>query len=91
MRIIIARASGGIGNTLARNFDKEDKELILTYNKSLEYYRPKLAKYEILKCNFTNKDEVKELYDNFSKIDVLINTMGGISNALVKKMHMRHG
>lgn len=89
MNIVITGASGGVGSYLAKHFDKADKKLFLTYNQSSIPYHPELAKYEAYKCDFINEDDVKDFYNSIPEINVLINSMGEVDNALVKNMSMK--
>ena len=52
MKIMIAGASGGIGNYLTKGFDTENNILFLTYNKSKDnLYEVKNARSFSYKCD----------------------------------------
>lgn len=87
MKIMIAGASGGIGNFLTKKFDNEKNELILTYNKHKDnLYITKFSKYSVFKCDFTNKKEAKALFFKIKSLDLLINVMGLLANNLIYQM-----
>jgi 3-oxoacyl-[acyl-carrier protein] reductase len=84
---MIAGASGGIGNYLTKEFDSEENELFLTYNRSKDkIYQVKKAKATVFKCDFTKSEEVKHTFNNIASIDVLINVMGHVENNLICRM-----
>ena len=87
MKIMIAGASGGIGQYLTKEFDLEGNELFLTYNKSKDKIcQVKKAKANIIQCDFTNGENVQEVLSNISSLDVLINVMGYVANNLICRM-----
>ncbi len=87
MKIMIAGASGGIGQYLTKEFDREENELILTYNTSKErIYKTAKARSTIFKCDFTRKAEVIDIFSKIESLDVLINVMGYVENNLICKM-----
>jgi 3-oxoacyl-[acyl-carrier protein] reductase len=87
MKIMIAGASGGVGCFLTKEFDCEENELILTYNKHKnKLYLPQISKYLVLKCDFTNEKEVKDCFSKIDSLDVLINVMGYLANNLIHRM-----
>ena len=87
MRIMIAGASGGIGSYLTKMFDRKENELILTYNTSREkVYKTIKAKSTIIKCDFTEKEEVINTFTRIESLDVLINVMGYVDNNLISRM-----
>lgn len=84
---MIAGASGGIGQYLTQGFDQEENILVLTYNTSKnKIYKTNNAKSTIIKCDFTKKEEVRNLYSQIKSLDVLINTMGHVENNLICNM-----
>ena len=89
VKILIAGASGGVGSYLINHFDREDFELFLTYKDTIDFYHPKKAKFKVMQCDFSHEDDVKDLFDNLSELDVLINTMGTVDNAIVTKMSLK--
>lgn len=87
MKIMIAGASGGIGNFLSNRFDKKENELILTYNTSEKnIYDVKNARFTIYQCNFTKKTDVEDVFSKIESLDVLINAMGHFENNLISRM-----
>lgn len=88
MKILIAGASGGIGIILTKHFDLDNNTLILTYNQSPnKVYKPKNAQSQIIRCDFTDKNNVQKLFSQINSLDVLINVMGHVENVLVKRMN----
>lgn len=85
--VLITGAAKGIGAEIARKFAKEGYNVCINYNTS--YTKAKelldeLSKYKIqvliLKADITKREQVnkmiKEVLDNFGKIDVLVNNAG---------------
>lgn len=85
--VLITGAAKGIGAEIARRFAKEGYNVCINYNTS--YTKAKelldeLSKYKIqvliLKADITKREQVnkmiKEILDNFGKIDVLVNNAG---------------
>jgi len=89
LKVLIAGASGGVGSNLIKVFDEDNNELFLTYkdNKNV-IIEPKNATYKIIKCDFTNENDVSGLYNNLDFIDVVINSFGTAKNKLIKKMDL---
>jgi len=87
MKIMIVGASGGIGRLLTKHYDNKENELFLTYNTSMKNIYPvKDAKYTILKCDFTKKQEVEKTYSNIQSLNVIFNALGTIANNLIYRM-----
>ena len=87
MKIMIAGASGGIGTFLTREFDTENNQIILTYNRSKnKLYNPQYARTTVYQCDFTKDEQVKGILDEIDRIEVLINVMGHVENELVCRM-----
>lgn len=85
--VLITGAAKGIGAEIARRFAKDGYNVCINYNTS--YTKAKelldeLSKYKIqvliLKADITKREQVnkmiKEVLDNFGKIDVLVNNAG---------------
>ena len=85
--VLITGAAKGIGAEIARRFAKEGYNVCINYNTS--YTKAKelldeLSKYKIqvliLKADIAKREQVnkmiKEVLDNFGKIDVLVNNAG---------------
>ena len=89
MKIMIAGASGGIGRFLTKKFDNKENELILTYNTSRDnVYNTKNAKSTVFQCDFTKKEDVKNLFSKIESLNVLINVMGHVENNLIYSMEL---
>jgi 3-oxoacyl-[acyl-carrier protein] reductase len=87
MNVMIAGASGGIGNYLTGKFDTEGNILYLTYNSSHDKVALVTKTYaQIFKCDFSRAKEVENVFAEIPALDVLINTMGHVENALIHKM-----
>jgi|PlaIllAssembly_1097288.scaffolds.fasta_scaffold01802_7 3-oxoacyl-[acyl-carrier protein] reductase len=87
MNIMIAGASGGVGNYLTEQFDVGGNLLYLTYNSSRDKLFPVTKAQSIIhKCDFTNSKDVELVFSQITSLDVLINTMGHVENNLIKNM-----
>jgi 3-oxoacyl-[acyl-carrier protein] reductase len=87
MNIMIAGASGGIGNYLTEQFDVDGNLLYLTYNSSRDKVFPVTKAQSIIhKCDFSNSKDVECIFSQITSLDVLINTMGHVENNLIKNM-----
>ena len=87
MKIMIAGASGGIGQFLTRKYDLDTNELYLTYNTSKDkIYKTKYTKSNIFHCNFMRKNDVEQVFSKIESLDVLINVMGSVENNLIIRM-----
>lgn len=85
--VLITGASRGLGAAIAKEFAKNNHNIILNYNNSekeaLELTQ-ELKKYNVevlpIKADLTNEEEIKEMVKNsleqFKKIDVLVNNAG---------------
>lgn len=97
--IVVTGASRGIGKEIAVNLSKENASVIMTYNsheeEAKEIFRG-ICNYNgkcmLIKCDVTNVDEVKSLYNNiikkYNKIDVLINNAGICDDNRVQMMSL---
>ena len=84
---MIAGASGGIGAFLTQEFDTENNQIILTYNRSKnKLFKPQYARTTAYQCDFTKAEQVKGIFDEIDGIEVLINVMGHVENNLVCRM-----
>lgn len=87
MNVMIAGASGGVGNYLTEKFDVGGNLLYLTYNSSSDKIFPVTkAQAIICKCDFSNSKEVEYVFSQITSLNVLINTMGHVENNLIKNM-----
>ena len=82
--IIIAGASGGIGNSIAKKLDKSGNRLILLGYKNekalTELSKNLKCESCVFLCNLYNYNETKKLFDDiikkYRKIDALISSVG---------------
>ena len=82
--IIIAGASGGIGNSIAKKLDKSGNRLILLGYKNekalTELSKNLKCESCVFLCNLSNYNETKKLFDDimkkYRKIDALISSVG---------------
>ena len=91
LNILITGGSKGIGRNIAINFLNEGHNVIVTYYKSYEEaLELKKIGINIYQLNVTDTEECKiilqKIIDDFSKIDVLINSAGILKNELFHKM-----
>lgn len=87
MKIMIAGASGGIGKYLTRQFDVAGNSLYLTFNNSPDKIIPVIrAQAETFHCDFSRPQDVESVFAHIPSLDVLINVMGHVENALIQKM-----
>lgn len=83
---LITGSSRGIGKGIARRLAKENYAVVINYNKSeqsareLEEELSKITQVQVIKCDISNEQEVKEMIDKikqkFGRIDVLVNNAG---------------
>lgn len=92
-KILITGASGGIGSAIARTFAINNYEVLLQYNKNSEsaLYLEKLFKDNNCKCSIFKADllsteDIKNLANKVSDIDVLINNAGISENMIFTDM-----
>ena len=91
--IFITGGSRGIGKAIALHFKNLDYNVIISYNKSIEFAK-KLSEsgIYIFKMDVTNyqqcKTVIKNITEKFNKIDVLINNAGILENQLFHKMNI---
>ena len=91
LNILITGGSKGIGKTIALNFLKDGHNVICTYNSSHESAQEiKLNGGYIYKLDIRNCDECRsfteDIFSQFTKIDVLINSAGILKNGLFHKL-----
>ena len=87
MNILIAGASGGIGQTLTDHFDVKGNTLYLTYHSQPHrIHVPKHAASFQYQCDFSRGDIAGVVFDQIRSLDVIINCMGHVENRLVVKM-----
>lgn len=77
MICLVTGSSRGLGKEIIKKFAREGFEVIINYNKS-EKYAYKLAdeigsKARVIKCDISNEEEVRDMFDQIDHLDVLIN------------------
>ena len=77
MICLVTGSSRGLGKEIIKKFAREGFEVIINYNKS-EKDAYKLAdeigsKARIIKCDISNEEEVRDMFDQIDHLDVLIN------------------
>lgn len=77
MICLVTGSSRGFGKEIIKKFASEGFEVIINYNKS-EKDAYKLAdeigsKARVIKCDISNEEEVRDMFDQIDHLDVLIN------------------
>ena len=77
MICLVTGSSRGLGKETIKKFASEGFEVIINYNKS-EKDAYKLAdeigsKARVIKCDISNEEEVRDMFDQIDHLDVLIN------------------
>ena len=77
MIFLVTGSSRGLGKEIIKKFASEGFEVIINYNKS-EKDAYKLAdeigsKARVIKCDISNEEEVRDMFDQIDHLDVLIN------------------
>lgn len=77
MICLVTGSSRGLGKEIIKKFSSEGFEVIINYNKS-EKDAYKLAdeigsKARVIKCDISNEEEVRDMFDQIDHLDVLIN------------------
>ncbi len=77
MICLVTGSSRGLGKEIIKKFAREGFEVIINYNKS-EKDAYKLAdeigsKARVIKCDISNEEEVRDMFDQIDHLDVLIN------------------
>ena len=77
MICLVTGSSRGLGKEIIKKFASEGFEVIINYNKS-EKDAYKLAdeigsKARVIKCDMSNEEEVRDMFDQIDHLDVLIN------------------
>lgn len=77
MICLVTGSSRGLGKEIIKKFARERFEVIINYNKS-EKDAYKLAdeigsKARVIKCDISNEEEVRDMFDQIDHLDVLIN------------------
>ena len=77
MICLVTGSSRGLGKEIIKKFAREGFKVIINYNKS-EKDAYKLAdeigsKARVIKCDISNEEEVRDMFDQIDHLDVLIN------------------
>lgn len=80
-KVLITGGANGLGENLTRNFAKENYDVYLTYNESIENakkIKEDLEKeyqvnIEIIKCNLKEEFEINKMLEKIDYVDVLVN------------------
>lgn len=78
MKCLVTGSSRGLGAEIIKEFARNNIDVVINYNKN-EKKAYELAKsitnvkVEVIKCDISNEDEVKEMFEAIGKIDYLIN------------------
>ena len=77
MICLVTGSSRGLGKEIIKKFASEGFEVIINYNKS-EKDAYKLAdeigsKARVIKCDISNEEEVRDMFDQIDHLDILIN------------------
>jgi len=89
LKVLIAGASGGVGSQLVKAFDDPNNELLLTYNTNNYFDKDQKRKHQIIKCDFSNENDVINLFSNVENLDVVINSFGSNKNKLINNMRIQ--
>ena len=94
---VITGASGGLGSQMSLAFAKQGADLVLTARKleELDELKVELEKYNVkvlcVKCDVTSSEDIynalKTVYNEFKKVDILVNCAGATKNNGVLNMN----
>lgn len=78
MKVLVTGSSRGLGAEIIKEFAKNGVDVIINYNHSFkEAYdladTIKNVDVQVIKCDVSNEDEVKDMFSQIDKIDFLIN------------------
>lgn len=78
MKALITGSSRGLGAEIAKEFARNGVDIIINYNHSeKEAYKLadsiKNVNVEVIKCDISNEDEIKDMFRQIDSIDFLIN------------------
>lgn len=78
MNVLVTGSSRGLGKEIIKKFASEGYHVFINYNKS-EKEAYKLAEslegvlVKVIKCDISNEEEVKEMFEEIDHLDILIN------------------
>ena len=78
MRVLVTGSSRGLGAEIIKEFAKNGVDVVINYNHSYkEAYdladSIKNVDVQVIKCDVSNEDEVKDMFSQIDKLDFLIN------------------
>ena len=71
-KVLITGGATGIGRATAVAFAEKGYDVYITYNKTA----PDCEGVTAIKCDLSDVDDIKRLFENFSSLDVLVNNAG---------------
>lgn len=71
-KVLITGGATGIGKATAQLFKQKGYDVFITYNQS----KPDFDGITKIKCNLENENEIIELFNQITSIDVLVNNAG---------------
>ena len=71
-KVLITGGATGIGKATAQLFKQKGYDVFITYNQS----EPDFDGITKIKCNLENENEIIELFNQITSIDVLVNNAG---------------
>ncbi len=88
MHIVITGASRGIGRVLANNLPASKMYLLYNTDEQGMKVTDKNMKcdFTAFKCDVSSSAQVRDTFEKFEHIDVLINNAGTVADALIKNM-----
>ena len=79
MNVLVTGSSRGLGREIVKVFAQNGIDVIINYNKSekkayelLDELKDKVN-VKVIKCDISNEDEVKEMFDQIDSLDYLVN------------------
>lgn len=88
-RVLVVGGTRGLGNTIARRFDRAGADVTVTGTQSLvSAYDARLDAYDYLRLDLTNHDSIVRVAEQMGAIDVLVNA-GGARIPTTSDIHER--
>ena len=79
MNVLVTGSSRGLGKEIIKEFASHNYDVIINYNNSekeafelADELKSKVS-VKVIKCDISNEDEVKEMFEKIDHLDVLIN------------------
>ena len=78
MKVLVTGSSRGLGREIIKEFAKHGVDVVINYNHSQKDAHHladtiKNVNVEVIKCDISSEDEVKDMFDRIGHIDYLIN------------------